>query len=299
LGKLFIGEPREEGLMDYSLSRAFLLAAITFFTALIVGIIPLWKKISEQENVLKWMTGLAAGVLLASALLVAIPEGFEIASGAHSGGVDSAGNATSSEGFTPLMMGGSILLGFLFMLILEAFGFGHDLHEEHHDHGHSHGHDHVHHPNNPSSIIFGLCIHALTDGMAIGAALASRSMVLTLSIFLGVIIHKLPAAFSVGVFSMHERSDRNKTIKDVLLFSLAAPIMIIAAYFLLGGVDEQYLGLAILFSGGTFLYVATVDVLPDVHNSETGKLALIQVIIGAMIMTTILIIMDLFGIIGH
>ena len=285
--------------MDYSLSRAFLLAAITFFTALIVGIIPLWKKISEQENVLKWMTGLAAGVLLASALLVAIPEGFEIASGAHSGGADNSGNATSSEDFTPLIMGGSILLGFFFMLILEAFGFGHDLHEEHHDHGHSHGHDHVHHPNNPSSIVFGLSIHALTDGMAIGAALASESSVLTLSIFLGVIIHKLPAAFSVGVFSMHERGDRNKAIKDVLLFSLAAPIMIIAAYFLLGGVGEHYLGLAILFSGGTFLYVATVDVLPDVHNPETGKLALIQVIIGAMIMTTILIIMDLFGIIGH
>jgi zinc transporter ZupT len=285
--------------MDYSLSRAFLLAAITFFTALIVGIIPLWKKISEQENVLKWMTGLAAGVLLASALLVAIPEGFEIASGAHSSGADNSGNTTSSEDFTPLIMGGSILLGFFFMLILEAFGFGHDLHEEHHDHGHSHGHDHVHHPNNPSAIVFGLSIHALTDGMAIGAALASESSVLTLSIFLGVIIHKLPAAFSVGVFSMHERGDRNKTIKDVLLFSLAAPIMIIAAYFLLGGVDEHYLGLAILFSGGTFLYVATVDVLPDVHNPETGKLALIQVIIGAMIMTTILIIMDLFGIIGH
>ncbi len=55
------------------------LAAVTFAAAFLAGVIPLWRKVADQQNLLTWLTGLAAGVLLASALLVAIPEGFEIA----------------------------------------------------------------------------------------------------------------------------------------------------------------------------------------------------------------------------
>ena len=44
-----------------------------------------------------------------------------------------------------------------------------------------------------------------------------------------------------------------------------------------------------LFSGGTFLYVATVDVLPDVHNPETGRSALVNVLLGAAIMCGIIL----------
>ncbi|RZD51942.1 MAG: hypothetical protein CXT67_07575, partial [Methanobacteriota archaeon] len=158
------------------------------------------------------------------------------------------------------------------------------------------GHDHVHHPSNANSIVVGLSIHALTDGLAIGAAALTGSLVLTISVFLAVLVHKVPAAFSVGLFSMHERDERSTSIRDVLMFSLATPIMILVTFFLLGDVSGEFLGLAILFAGGTFLYVATVDVLPEVHHAATGKTAMIQVVSGALIMVALLWILDATGI---
>ena len=67
----------------------------------------------------------------------------------------------------------SIVAGFAVMLILEGLGVGHAVHEEHHDHVVGHGHGHVHHPVSGSVVALGLSIHALADGLAIGAAAAS------------------------------------------------------------------------------------------------------------------------------
>ena len=88
-----------------AVTQVGLLAAVALVSGLGAGCIPLWRKVSEQENLLKWMTGLAAGVLLASALLVALPEGFEIASEAGSGG---------------LFLGGAVLAGFLMTLLADG-----------------------------------------------------------------------------------------------------------------------------------------------------------------------------------
>ena len=263
-----------------TIETGLIIAVVALASSLIAGSFPLWKKVSEQQNLLNWLTGLAAGILLASALLVAIPEGFEL---------------SSDE---PLHLGAAILCGFLFMLILEGFGFGHDVHEEHHDHSDEHDHDHIHHVTG-SSLVFGLSIHALTDGLAIGAAISSQSAILTATLTGAVIAHKIPAAFSLGVFSLHERGNRKAAWKDLLLFSLATPVAILLSILFLGGLDDNILAMAVLFAAGTFLYVATVDVLPDVHSPETGKQALLQVIIGAGIMLLFLLALDASGIIAH
>jgi zinc transporter 9 len=268
------------------LHQALILAAIALVTALIAGGIPILRGVKDESNQ-KMMTGIAAGVLLASALLVAIPEGFATTT---SSGADVS---------TSLAMGGAILAGFILMLVLEALGFGHDIHEEHHDHEGEHGHDHVHHPSNPTSVVFGLSVHALTDGLAMGAALATGELSIAIAVAMGVIAHKIPAAFSLGVFSMHERGDASKSWKDLILFSLATPVMIILAYYAFGDVSEYNIGLAMLFAGGTFLYVATVDVLPDIHHMETGKRALVHVLIGVMLMIFLLLILDMSGLVSH
>jgi zinc transporter ZupT len=54
-----------------------------------------------------------------------------------------------------------------------------------------------------------------------------------------------------------------------------------------------------LFAGGTFLYVATVDVLPDIHHMETGKKALVHVLIGVMLMVFLLLILDMSSLASH
>ena len=364
--------------------------ALTLIIALICGLIPVLSKIKEDANKLKIMTGIAAGIILASAALVVIPEGYELATndehdshgdedglagsvalvmlevdhgdinasqaieeieelaGGHDAHAEEESthsdedstdeslsesvlhvveevedgeiNATvgleeieelitshshdeiheeEDEHTSGLLLGGAILGGFLLMLILEGSGIGHAVHEEHHDHDLEHNHGHIHHSSSGWLLLFGLTLHAATDGIAIGAAAASGSVSVTAAVALAVLIHKGPAAFSLGVFSMHERENRNDSIRDVLIFSLATPVMILLAFYALEDLETHIIGLTMLFSAGTFLYVATVDTLPDIHNPETGKKAMLNVLLGAIILTLILFAMDISGLIEH
>ena len=269
------------------------LAALTLILALVGGLFPIFSKIKENPETLRRITGIASGILLASALLVVVPEGFELATEEH----EEVGH--EEEGVGNLLIGGAVLAGFLVMLILEGSGIGHAVHEEHHDHHNEHGHEHVHHRNSPWIIVLGLSLHSAADGLAIGSAAAGTSEAVTALVALAVLIHKVPAAFSLGVFSMHEREDRNDTIRDIVMFSLATPVMIIVSFYALQGLDEQLIALAMLFAAGTFLYVATVDTLPDIHNPETGREALRNVLIGVTAMVLVLYGAEAVGLIEH
>ena len=69
-----------------------------------------------------------------------------------------------------------------------------------------------------------------------------------------------------------EGLERGRIKKHLLIFSLAAPSAAILTFMLLqargsGSLDTiAATGLAMLFSAGTFLYVATVHVLPEVTS---------------------------------
>ncbi len=369
----------------------FFYAALTLVIALIGGLMPIFSKVKDDPARLKTLSGIAAGIIIASALMVVIPEGYELASGeeheSHEDDAKIAGSialvmlevehgdinetqaieeiedlvgghdahttdehsdehaeeedgeesisqsvlhvieeveegeinastgleeietiitahshdesAHDDEHTNELLLGGAILAGFLLMLILEGSGIGHAVHEEHHDHDHAHGHEHVHHGNGGWMLVFGLSLHAATDGVAIGAAAATGSIAVTATVAFAVLIHKAPAAFSLGVFSLHERTNRNDSIRDVVVFSLATPLMMLVAFYALSDLETHLIGLAMLFSAGTFLYVATVDTLPDIHNPETGRKAMLYVLLGVIILSVLLFVADASGLIAH
>ena len=269
------------------------LAALTLILALLGGLPPILSKIKENQQTLRRITGIASGILLASALLVVIPEGFELATEEH----EESGE--EEEGVGNLLIGGAVLAGFLMMLILEGSGIGHAVHEEHHDHHDEHGHEHVHHRNSPWIIVLGLSLHSAADGLAIGSAAAGSTEAVTALVALAVLIHKVPAAFSLGVFSMHERENRNDSVRDIVMFSLATPVMILVSFYTLQGMDDHLIALVMLFAAGTFLYVATVDTLPDIHNPETGRAAVRNVLIGVVVMILVLYGAEAAGLIEH
>ena len=275
------------------------LAGLTLILALIGGLFPIFSKVKENPETLRRITGIASGILLASALLVVVPEGFELATGEHEEGGEDEEAGHEEEGVGNLLIGGAVLAGFLMMLILEGSGIGHAVHEEHHDHHDEHGHEHVHHRNSPWIIVLGLSLHSAADGLAIGSAAAGSTEAVTALVALAVLIHKVPAAFSLGVFSMHERENKNDSIKDIVIFSLATPVMILVSFYTLQGMDEHLIALAMLFAAGTFLYVATVDTLPDIHNPETGREALRNVLIGVVVLVLLLYGAEAAGLIEH
>ncbi|OKL61930.1 hypothetical protein UA08_03011 [Talaromyces atroroseus] len=110
----------------------------------------------------------------------------------------------------------------------------------------------------------GLVIHAAADGIALGASGSDSS--LSFIIFLALLVHKAPAAFGLTSVLLKQGLSSRAAGRHLLVFSLAAPAGAILTFILvhtLGsgfGSDEASTrwrtGVLLLFSAGTFLYVA-------------------------------------------
>ncbi|CAF4687034.1 unnamed protein product, partial [Rotaria socialis] len=108
------------------------------------------------------------------------------------------------------------------------------------------------------------------------AASATSRFDVELIVFLAIILHKAPAAFGLVSFLISDGVDRKRIRRHLLIFSLAAPLMAIFTFVLLkSGIRDAYsvdsTGIAMLFSAGTFLFVATVHVLPEVQSHYDDK----------------------------
>lgn len=126
----------------------------------------------------------------------------------------------------------------------------------------------------------GLIVHSAADGVALGAAASTSHTDVEMIVFLAIMLHKAPAAFGLVTFLLHEGLDKSRIKKHLLAFSLSAPIGAFVTYLCLGGGYFQDTGLsnynatgiAMLFSAGTFLFVATVHVLPEITQEKDLKL---------------------------
>lgn len=264
----------------------WILAGVILLLSLAGGLPPVLLRTRLRETRMRTLTTIGAGFLLGSALLIVIPEGFHVAEEA----------AEDGDGVVGALLGAALLAGFTLMLLLEGLGVGHSVHEEHHDHAGEHGHDHVHHPTSAVTVPIGLSVHAIADGLAIGAAAASGEEAAAALVAVAVLLHKVPAAFSLGVFSSHERATRRLAMRDVVAFSAVTPVaLLIAAPFFEEG--STFLAAILLFSAGTFLYVATVDTLPALHTARTGRHTAFEVALGAAIFTALLTVFDFTGLI--
>eukprot|EP00061_Rhincodon_typus_P009400 g32882.t1 len=83
---------------------------------------------------------------------------------------------------------------------------------------------------------------------------------------------------------MHAGLEKRQIQKHLFIFSLAAPLLAVTTYFIVSKSSVGPLhqtkasGIGLLFSAGTFLYVASVHVLPEVSSqtqhgvtSSSGK----------------------------
>ncbi|KAH8869329.1 Zinc transporter ZIP9 [Schistosoma japonicum] len=125
----------------------------------------------------------------------------------------------------------------------------------------------------------GLIIHSLADGLAIGSAFAINQIQLELILFLAIILHKIPAAFGLSCFLLHEGFTRDQIRLHMIAFSFSTPLASFVTYFFLSvsskssvetdiGMASTGTGFALLLSGGTFLYVAATHILPELISSS-------------------------------
>ncbi|XP_064427313.1 zinc transporter ZIP9 isoform X4 [Mirounga angustirostris] len=235
-----------------------LLSLAMLVACYVAGIVPLAVNFSEER--LKLVTVLGAGLLCGTALAVIVPEGVhalyeDILEGKHHQ-VSETQNVIASDKAAEIpvahehehnhdhtqlhaYIGVSLVLGFVFMLLVDQIGSSH--------------------------------VHSTdADGVALGAAASTSQTSVQLIVFVAIMLHKAPAAFGLVSFLMHAGLERNRIRKHLLVFALAAPVMSMVTYLGLSKSSKEALsevnatGVAMLFSAGTFLYVATVHVLPEV-----------------------------------
>uniref|UniRef100_A0A914UNB7 Solute carrier family 39 member 9 n=1 Tax=Plectus sambesii TaxID=2011161 RepID=A0A914UNB7_9BILA len=119
----------------------------------------------------------------------------------------------------------------------------------------------------------GLVVHAAADGIALGAASSAKHSDIQFIVFVAIMLHKAPAAFGLVTFLMVEGLEKMRIRRHLLFFSLAAPVMAVITYMGIAQGGSETLssmsstGVLMLFSAGTFLYVSTVHVLPELVNS--------------------------------
>jgi len=282
---------------------------VMLFGSYLSGSIPLFFSMSEEK--LQLVSVMGAGLLVGTALSVIIPEGMQTLNMAynshhgsedkHSGHEHSPGPQTEhQEDPVPHLIGVSLVLGFIFMLIVDQVAASKTRDVE--AGGGRKG-------TVSWTATLGLVVHAAADGVALGAAATTNQTDVEIIVFLAIMLHKAPASFGLVTFLMHDGLERGKIRRHLLIFSLAAPVMAIFTFLALtihgrGTLDTlSATGVSMLFSAGTFLYVATVHVLPEVTNighshgggGEQGKgfskAELSMLVIGA--------IMPLFLTMGH
>lgn len=277
----------------------------------VAGTIPLAVNFSEER--LKLVTVLGAGLLCGTALAVIIPEGVhalyeEILEGHHSHGQSGVVEVSEAKADADTAIGEgikhdhsheqlhayigvSLVLGFVFMLLVDQIGSSH-----------------MHNSDDPEAgrvasskitTTLGLVVHAAADGVALGAAASTSQTSVQLIVFVAIMLHKAPAAFGLVSFLMHAGLERNRIRKHLLVFALAAPVLAMLTFVGLSQSSKEALsdvnatGVAMLFSAGTFLYVATVHVLPEVGgggghshspNGPSGGKGLSKVEVGALVL---------------
>jgi zinc transporter 9 len=127
------------------------------------------------------------------------------------------------------------------------------------------------------SALLGMIVHAAVDGVALGAAIKEGDSALGLLVFVAIMLHKAPSSFGLATYLLHHGITPEGVKRRLLVFSSAAPLGAFATYMLLSLSTVMYkqelLSVLLLFSGGTFLYVATAHVLPEilagtVHHDE-------------------------------
>ena len=215
------------------------------FISLVGSFLPLMRELSQRALAL--LLSFSAGVLLGAVFFHMLPE---------------IGEMLGEN------LGWPILAGFLLIFVMERFVFVHACEERDCD---------IHQMGIPA--FMGISLHSLLDGLALGAGLMLPQ--LGPVVLLAVIIHKMPDSISITSILLSAGWSRRKVAMLSLLFSLTTPVGALRAYFFFRARSPENVAIAIGISAGTFLAIATADILPQVHRiEERNPLTLAFLVLG-------------------
>lgn len=230
--------------------------------SLIGGILLLFKE-KLAAGISHYLASFAAGALLGTAFLDLLPE----ASHESEEILERGGNAINIFLWT--------LVGVLAFFLLERF-----LHWFHHHHDHQQTRDKA----IVSLVTLGDSLHNFIDGVAI-AATFMVSIPLGVVTTLAVAAHEIPQEIGDFGILLHKGVKRIKILALNVISALAALVGGVLT-FLLGESIHDTLPIFLSLAAGFFIYIAASDLIPEIHNQEKRKVAVIEtllLIIGVLV----------------
>jgi ZIP family zinc transporter/zinc and cadmium transporter len=194
------------------------------------------------ERYLRYFVALGAGFLMATAVVEMAPESIKI-----------------SPHLGPVL----IMLGYCAVHLLEHtinahFHFGEETHSDEFVSRHT-----------GNSVLAGLSVHALFDGVAIGSGFAVSSWLGWL-IFLAIFLHKAPEGFTMASVMMASGRSRSAAFYSAVVLAAATIVGVLVI-----GLIPQCLPYGLPISAGVALYVAATDLVPEVNREPGIRMALI------------------------
>jgi len=221
-----------------------LLSVLIVSIASLAGIALLGLRERTLRLVLLELVAFSVGALLGDVFLHIFPE------------------IAESVGFS-LGISIAVLVGILFGFATEKFIHWHHCHgnEEHcHD-----AHDHHHHAKPYATLnIIGDGVHNFIDGIIIAAAYLA-SLPVGLATTVAVLLHEIPQELGDYAVLIHAGWSRAKALGMNLLTALTAIVGAVLT-LLLGPSVEGLVPFLLAFAAGTFLYLATTDLIPELHK---------------------------------
>ncbi len=236
---------------------AYILLSVIIVSAVsLVGVLTLVVRPRLLERILFMLVSFAAGAMLAAAFLDLLPAAMEQA---------------------PDGVFGAVLAGMVVFFFVETFLYWYHCHSgkcERHTHvvGEK-PHKHIKMPFTYLNLI-GDGVHNFLDGVIIATSYLV-SVPLGIITSLAVIFHEIPQEIGdfgilvYGGFSKYEALVYN------FLSALTAIAGALLAYFFASSIENLTHWL-VPFAAGGFIYIASVDLLPELHQTQNLKKASIQ-----------------------
>jgi len=222
----------------------FWILTATFLVSLIslVGIVTLAIQDNLLQKLLFCLIGFSAGALIGGAFLHILPESLE--------------NNQSTVVFSYL------ILGIVIFFILERF-----LHWRHcHEEGACKTHAFTY------LSLVGDGFHNFIDGMVIAASFIV-SFKLGLVTTLAIILHEIPQELSDFAILVYGGFTRKKALLYNFISALMAMLGALAGYFI-NDYARGFSNFILPLTAGGFIYIATSDLIPELHKEKDLKRAL-------------------------
>lgn len=239
-----------------------LYCVLILLASLAGGVVPIFIRLTHRR--MQVAMSLVAGVMLGIGVLHLLPHALLEAPGA----------------IDLILL--CLLVGFLLMFFVERFFCFHHHEMPDDDRGHQHSHGEETHELTWGGAAIGLALHTVIAGMALAASVKAESgmepapLAAGLGTFLVIFLHKpfdsltITTLMSVGGWS----NSAKHVVNGVFALMIPLGVLVFHLGFRHAEGGSQMLACALAFSAGTFLCVATSDLLPELQFHRHDRVIL-------------------------